>query len=214
MRILDISQTVRSGMPVWPGDPEVLLEPLSVAAGVAVARVSRLSMGTHTGTHVDAPRHVVPVGRTVEAIPLEALVGPVRVIPWECTRPVGAGDLEALDLPCDCTRLIVQFVHGAADAPVGPGFTLDAAEWLVRRGFLLVGTDSASVESCDDAALTVHRLLLQAGVVIVENLRLDAVTPGDYDLVCLPLKLLGADGAPARAILIDRGRVSDGTGGR
>ena len=169
MEIFDISMSIRSGMEVYPGDPEVFLE--RVRSNPAV---SRLDFGVHTGTHVDAPVHFIEGGRGAELLSLDVLIGPCEVV-------VGTGIAE---------RVLIK------DAPA-----LDEglARELVDGGVRLVGVDRLSVG--DEGA---HVTLLGAGLVVVEGLDLSAVEPGPYELYCLPLKLVGSDGAPARAILIRR----------
>ena len=169
MEIFDISVPVRSGMPVYPGDPEVRLERVQESPAV-----SRLDFGVHTGTHVDAPLHFIEGGAATEELRLDVLVGPCEVV-------AGRGSAE---------RVLIK---GAS--------TLDrsGAQALVDAGVRLVGVDHMSVG--DEEA---HEVLLGAGVVVVEGLDLSAVEPGSYELYCLPLKLVGSDGAPARAILVRR----------
>jgi arylformamidase len=167
VEIIDVSVPVRSGMPVYPGDPEVRLELVSLSPAV-----SRLDFGVHTGTHVDAPLHFIEGADAAEQLPLDVLVGPCEVV-------AGQGFAE---------RVLIK------DAPELDGA---AAQALVDRGIRLVGVDRMSVGD-EDA----HRVLLGAGVVVVEGLELGAVEPGTYELYCLPLKLVGSDGAPARAILV------------
>jgi arylformamidase len=167
VEIIDVSMPVRSGMPVYPGDPEVRLERVSSSPAV-----SRLDFGVHTGTHVDAPLHFIEGAAAAERLPLEVLVG-------QCEVVAGEGIAE---------RVLVK------DAPELDGA---AAQALVDHHVRLVGVDRMSVGD-EDA----HRVLLGAGVVVVEGLKLTAVEPGTYELYCLPLKLVGSDGAPARAILV------------
>lgn len=167
VEIIDISIPVRSGMPVYPGDPEVRLERVSESPAI-----SRLDFGVHSGTHVDAPVHFIPGGAGTEELPLEVLVGPCKVVS-------GSGIAERV-LIKDCDPLDKA-----------------SAQALVDGGVRLVGVDRMSVGDHD-----VHNVLLGAGVVVVEGLDLGRVEPGSYELYCLPLKLVGSDGAPARAILV------------
>jgi len=192
--IIDISLPIGPDTPVWPGDPPVVVEPVARIGDGDPADVSRLSCGTHTGTHVDPPAHFVSGGATVDALPLEVLVGPAVVAAFP-VGPINAAALEAGALTEGCTRLLLR--TGAATGSV----TADGARWLVERGVRLVGADTLSIEPETDS-YPVHRTLLEAGVVIVEGLDLRAVTPGPYRLVCLPLRIAGGDGAPARVVLI------------
>lgn len=175
---IDISTPIRSGMPHWPGDPDVRVELLtSIKDGGA--NVTALSMCAHTGTHMDAPRHYIPGGAGIDEMPLDAAVGAARVT---------AG------LPAECRRGERILVKGAV-------LTLEAAERFARGGVRLIGVDSLSVGPGGETGDRIHRALLAAGVWLLEGLNLDAVEPGDYELLCLPLRVAGADGAPARAML-------------
>jgi arylformamidase len=210
LRIHDVSLGISEGIVSWPGDPSVTIERVSSLEAGDSANVSRLTLGTHTGTHVDAPAHLFPGTRTLDSLPLEALVGQARVAHLVGATDITAADLEALDLPQDCRRLLLRTQNsdtGLAREPVlrrdYVALTPDAARWLVQRHLLLVGLDVLSVDAYAEGAGPVHRALLRAGIIIVEGLELSQVAPGDYELVCLPLKVVGGDGAPARAILID-----------
>ena len=176
MPIWDITRVLGPRTQVWPGDAPVELE-RSTEGG---ANVTRLSCSAHAGTHVDAPGHFYDGGRGVDELPLEILVGPCLV-----------ADLDP-DLAFTAERVLYRS-RGARLDEAG-------ARRLLASGVRLVGIDCDSIEA-DTPDYPVHRLLLGAGVVIVENLDLDGVRPGEYELVCLPLRLEGADGAPARVIL-------------
>ena len=208
MKIYDISLALSPLLPVWPGDPAFELERVQSMEAGAHNNVSRMDMGVHTGTHVDAPFHFIQDGRTVESLSLEILIGPALVvrIPDEVTR-ITAEVLEQAQLPPGVERLLFRTSNsglwGGAVKEFHTGFAaipVDGAEWLVRYGARLVGVDYLSVSPYQNSIPT-HRTLLQAGVVIVEGLDLSAVAAGKYNLYCLPLKLVGSDGAPARAIL-------------
>jgi arylformamidase len=197
--IIDISMPITSETPVWPGDPPVLIEPVARIAAGDPADVSRLTLGTHTGTHVDPPAHFLPGGVTVDALPLDVLVGPAVVADVAVPGPVDAGVLDALAVPTGTTRLLLRTGRAAG------AVTADGARWLVERGVHLVGADTLSIEPATDhpeERYPVHRILLGAGVIIVEGLDLSAVAPGPYELVCLPLRIAGGDGAPARVVLV------------
>lgn len=199
-QLIDITQPVRPGMAVWPGDPEVEFTPaLEVAAGDGV-NVTRLSLGSHTGTHVDAPAHLWPGAAAADDLPLASLIGPCRVADVLGKADITAADLDRLRLPHSTARLLLRTRSGPAGGPVG--LRPDAARWLVDHGIILVGIDGPSVERPDPSgALPVHRALLSAGVVTLEGVDLCNATPGDAWLICLPMRLAGADGAPARAVL-------------
>jgi arylformamidase len=154
---------------------------------------------------VDAPRHLIPDGAGVDALPLDVLCGPVWVADVEPTRGVSEADVDALPGP-DLPRVLWRtgayraWQSGRFD-PAFPALTVAAARRLVDRGVRLVGLDSPSVDPCDADDLPAHCALLEAGVVLLENVNLAPVTAGRYELVALPLKLEDADGAPARVIL-------------
>jgi arylformamidase len=192
--IIDISLPIGPDTPVWPGDPPVLVEPVARVDAGDPADVSRLTLGTHTGTHVDPPAHFVPGAATVDVLPLDVLVGPAVVAQFTA-GPIDRAALESLALPEGSTRLLLK-TGGDAGA-----LTADGARWLVERGVRLAGADTLSIEPASDR-YPVHQILLGAGVVIVEGLDLADAAAGSYQLVCLPLRIVGGDGAPARAVLI------------
>jgi len=211
MKIFDISLTISPEMPVWPGDPAVALELVESMDEGAHANVSQLSTGVHVGTHVDAPHHFLNNGRTVEQLPLEVLTGPCYVVQLpDGVDAITAEALEGMSLPTDTIRILFGTSNSRfwsrGELEFQEDFvavTEDGAEWLVEHGFQLVGVDYLSVAPYGESTPT-HQVLLQAGMVVVEGLDLSAVPRGFYDLYCLPLKLLGAEGAPARTILVRR----------
>jgi arylformamidase len=172
------------------------------------ATVSQLSMGAHTGTHVDAPCHFVRGGSGVDALDLQALVGPCLVVHTGDAGALSAGVLEALSIPSGTERLLFRTRNSDRDTHDGQAFdenytalTKDAARWLAARGVRLVGIDALSIAPFEDTGPT-HQILLEAGVIVLEGLDLGEVEAGHYQLVCLPLKIVGGDGSPARAVLI------------
>jgi len=207
-RIIDLSPTISPELPVWPGDPHVTLRhPYHLDHGDAFT-LTELTMSAHTGTHVDAPAHYLPAGAGVDALPLAALVGPALVVDTGDAASITANVLDGLNIPSGTTRLLFRTQNSACSLMASPDFhedfvaiAADGAEWLVGRAIQLVGMDYYSVAPYDALALT-HQHLLRAGVVIVEGLNMMTVAPGEYQFICLPLKLKDADGAPARAILI------------
>jgi arylformamidase len=204
--IIDISRPIGPDTPVWPGDPPVVVEPVARVGAGDPADVSRLVLGTHTGTHVDPPAHFLPGGVTVDALPLDVLVGPAVVADLTAGGPIDAAALESLALPSGTSRLLLKTREGSAAGATAGDVTPDGARWLVERGVRLVGADTLSIEPAGagvpEDAYPVHRILLGAGVVIVEGLDLSGAPAGSYELVCLPLRIAGGDGAPARAVLI------------
>lgn len=211
MRIYDISLPLSPDLPVWPGDPPFDLHLLESMEQGAHANVSGLSSGVHIGTHVDAPHHFLNDGRTVEQLPLDVLVGPCYVaqLPDQIDE-LNAEVLEGIPVAEGVTRVLFGtsnshwWARGEREFQTGfVALSEDGAEWLVKRNIRLVGIDYLSIAPYGDSVPT-HSVLLKAGVVIVEGLDLSAVPRGFYDLYCLPLKLVGSDGAPARAILVGR----------
>jgi arylformamidase len=198
VQILDVSVPLRPGMPIRPGDPELEVGLADAIADGADANVTRLALGAHTGTHVDAPVHFLEGAAGVEELPLDALVGPCVVVEAD---DVG-GELPAAAVPSGAERVLFRtrnselwerdgFVDGSVCRSAA------AAEEVVRRGIRLVGIDYLTIGGAE-----AHRILLAAGVVPLEALDLRDVEPGPYTIVCLPLKIVGADGAPARTVLL------------
>ena len=209
MKIHDISIPISPTMPTYPGDPTVTIDHVLQIAKGDNANVSRLSFGNHTGTHLDPPVHFIPGGKTVDQLDLNTLYGPAQVVDMtHVERAITARDLERINLPKRAVRILFRTRN--SDLWQRPGFqknfvafTGDAAEWLVQRGVKLVGIDYLSAELYDATEPRAHRTLLGAGVIIVEGLNLQAITPGNYMLACLPIKIQDGDGAPVRAILIE-----------
>ena len=210
MRIYDISLAITPTMPVWPGDPPVQLELVHRIADGANANASRLACGVHTGTHVDAPFHFIEGAGTVEAMPLEILSGPAYVADLSSADVIDVPALRRARIPPRTRRVLFKTRNSrlweSADRTFHRDFVAvnaEGASWLVERGVKLVGVDYLSVAPFGNSRPT-HRTLLEAEVVIIEGLNLAAVRRGRYTLHCLPLKLAGSDGAPARAILVSR----------
>jgi arylformamidase len=210
MKFLDISLPVSPDLPVWPGDPPIILQRYrSIAKGNA-SNDSKLACSVHAGTHVDAPAHFLEKGATVEQLPLDTLIGPALVAELPEMDVITPDILKALAIPPETTRLLFKTKNSDLWAKPNPQFNPDyvalsaeAARWIVRRGFRLVGIDYLSIQKFDDPEPFTHSILLDAGMVIVEGLNLQNIKPGSYQLVCLPLKLSGSDGAPARVVLIE-----------
>lgn len=209
MKIHDISVPISATMPTYPGDPPVSIEPASQIAKGAVANISRLSFGDHTGTHLDPPIHFVPGGKTVDQLDLNTLYGAARVVDLtDVEKAISARDFERVKLPSGTVRILCKTRN--SDLWDRPGFQKDfvafgwdAAQWLVDHGVKLVGIDYLSAEVFDTSEPNTHRILLGAGIIIVEGLYLKNVSPGNYTLACLPLKIKDGDGGPARAVLIE-----------
>ncbi len=212
-RWFDISMPLSSGMPAFPEDPVFSSEPdRRIAAGDAY-NLSRLALGSHTGTHLDPPRHFFERGAAADALDLHVLNGGCEVVDAGAAEgPLGPGDLAAI--PPGTTRVLVRTANSSRWAqrlsffPDYVALGLEGARFLHERGVRLVGIDSLSIESDPSGTFPVHRELLGHGTIILEGLLLDRVPPGAYELVCLPLLLREGDGAPARAILRPRGTGS------
>ncbi len=196
---------IKNGMLIYPGDPGVEITREKTIGAGSSANVSGYCMGSHTGTHIDPPFHFFPDGKTADLLPLDALIGPARVI--EAPGAEIDGNFLAGALTGGAVRVL--FKTGNSRFCEAPDFhkdfahlTPDGAEYLARLGVRLVGIDYLSIEKFHSADHAVHRLFLGNGVVVVEGLNLSDVEPGDYTLACLPLKVIGGDGAPARAVLI------------
>ena len=209
MNVYDISVPLRPNMPTYEGEPGPALEFRKLLSKGDSSTVSVLSLGSHTGTHVDAPAHFIDGADSIERLPLDALVGPVYVADFGGDTHITAADLESLAIPGDCQRLLFKTRNGPFwdDPEFHSDFIAlapDAATKLVERGIRLVGIDYLSIERFHARPHEVHTTLLAGGVVILEGLDLRRVTPGSYFLVCAPLNVVGAEAAPARAFLIDQ----------
>jgi arylformamidase len=204
-KLLDVSVPLVAGMPAYPGNPEFELQPVKRIADGGSSNVSRLVMGTHTGTHVDAPKHFIDDGLTVDGLPLDLLIGRARVVEIAKRGGIGAEDLAAAGLREDL-RVLLKTSNSALWN--GGGFhqdytyvTEEGARYLVGQGVKVIGVDYLSVEQYKKAGGPAHRALLSQGVVIIEGLNLSEAEPGMYEMYCLPLRVAGGDGAPARVIL-------------
>jgi len=213
MKIHDVTLTLREGMTTWGNEPGPELRPLRRIAKGDSANVSTLTLGDHTGTHVDPPLHFIEGGAPVDTLPLDALIGPCVVLAYDGTTSITGDWLARAGLPADARRILFKTRNSRLWADPLHEFTRDivavgasAAKWCVDRGMRLVGIDYLTIEpqGPEKAGYPTHHTLLGAGVVIVEGLDLRGVTPGTYDLVCAPLKIAGGDGAPARVFLIER----------
>lgn len=204
-KLLDVSVPLTAGMPAYPGNPDFELQPVKRIAEGSSSNVSRLVMGTHTGTHVDAPRHFIEDGAGVDALSLDLLIGRARVVDIPKRGGIGVEELAAIGLREDI-RLLIKTPNSALWN--GEGFhqdytyvTEEGAKYLVGQGVKVVGVDYLSVEQFKKAGAPAHRALLSQGVVIIEGLNLSEAEPGMYEMYCLPLRVAGGDGAPARVVL-------------
>jgi arylformamidase len=203
-RIYDVTVPISPNLPVWRGDPKVRLERSRFVDGDNVVHTLRMRLGNHTGTHVDAPRHMLDDGETLDRIPIERWLGPARVVAIDAPA-IGPAELAAVDLEgVDKVLFKTRNAGKLHDPEFDPDFVAlepDGAEYLVARGVRLVGIDYLGIEAFASPDFATHHILLGAGVLIIEGLDLAAVPPGDYELLCLPLLIEAGDGAPARVIL-------------
>ena len=200
-------------MTTWGDEPGLTITPLRRIARGDNANVSLVSLGDHTGTHVDPPIHFIEGGAAADALPLDALLGPCTVVHYDGTGDVSGEWLERAKLPANTTRLLIRTTNSELWNDPSHRYTRDfvavnagAARWCVAHGVRLVGVDYLTIEpqGPEKAGYPTHKTLLGAGVVIIEGLDLRAIGPGTYELVCAPLKIGGGDGAPARVFLIER----------
>jgi arylformamidase len=213
VKIHDVSLVIRPDMVTWPGEPPPKIEPLKRIANGDSNNVSIVTLGDHTGTHVDPPLHFIEGGNTGDKLPLEALIGPCTVVAFDGPGHVSGEWLERARLPKDTERILFKTPNsdrwGRPNAPFTRDFTTinaSAARWCVDHGVKLVGVDYLSIEpqGPEKEGYPVHKTLLGANVVVIEGLDLRGIAPGQYDLVCAPIKLLNGDGAPARVFLLER----------
>jgi arylformamidase len=203
---IDISVPVREGMPLWPGDPGLHFERVMDQNNGDVCTLTRAGMSAHTGTHMDAPLHFVRNSPTIEPMPIDATVGPARVIRIEHATAIQRGEIEPYAIQPG-ERILFRTGNSDRDwgnLPFNEDFIYiahDAAAYLAECGVRSVGVDYLSVGGFRQDSVETHVALLGKGIWVMEGLVLGCVEPGNYELVCLPLKWVGAEGAPARAIL-------------
>jgi arylformamidase len=204
---IDVSVTIRDGMPHWPDNPPIVVERVFDLAHGSPATVSKISLGVHTGTHMDAPSHFLAGALGIDRMPLDATIGRARVIRIKDPKLVRVRELEKHKIRrgerillrtrnsprvWETDQFVEDFVH----------LTAESAQWLAERGVRTLGVDYLSVGGfLDNSGESVHHALLNAGIWIIEGLDLSRVPEGPCELICLPLKLLDGDGAPARAIV-------------
>ena len=206
--IIDVSRPIYTGMPIYPRNPPVEVSPARSIARGDSSNVSALALGSHTGTHVDAPLHMAEGAVGVDELPLDPFIGPAIVVRIaDEVRAIGAREIAALDFG-DRRRVLFRTRNSARFAETGrfeEDFTYLAPEGaaaLVARGVITVGVDALSVEQYHAGHHRAHDTLLQNGVAVIEGLALEQVEPGDCELICLPLRIRHGDGAPARVVLV------------
>ena len=203
---IDISVPLYTGMAHWPDNPPVRIERMMDLARGDAANVSKIELGAHTGTHMDAPRHFLADGAGIDEMPFDATIGSARVIRIEHPQAIFPEELEAHHLQAgdrvlfrtqnsercwNTDQFIEDFVYISAAA----------AQFLADRQVRTIGVDYLSVGGYVHDGVATHQILLSAGIWLIEGLNLSAVQAGTYELICLPLRIAGADGALARAIL-------------
>ena len=203
---MDVSLPLRDGMVHWPGDtPFERRMNMEIANGDLV-NLSHITTSVHLGTHMDAPLHFIANAKSIDSMPLSATIGPARVIGIENTEAITVSELQPHKIAQGERILFRTANSGRAWKTdvfqedyiyVNP----EAAEYLAGIGIQTVGVDYLSVGGFHIGNAGTHRALLDAGIWVIEGLNLEHAEPGDYELICLPLKLVGADGAPARAVL-------------
>jgi arylformamidase len=205
MQLIDVTVPLGPDLPVYPGNTPFSLQADQRMALGANSNVSSLHMSVHTGTHVDAPRHSFDDGASVEALALDLLIGPARVVEVYPATAIEPEDLIPLELSGE-TRVLIktrnsEYWTSSEFRADYVGVSEAAAHYLIGRGVKLVGVDYLSVERFKTPGRPAHRILLGQGTIVVEGLNLKGVAPGHYELFCLPLPIPGADGAPARVLL-------------
>ena len=205
--LYDVSLPIHTGGAIYPGNPPIAVTSFSSMARGDSSDVSLISFGSHTATHVDAPSHMEPGGPTLDAVPLSALLGPAIVVHIaDDVRAVGERELRAANLG-DHVRVLLRTRNSARFAETNlfeTDYTFlapDGADYLVSRSTVCVGIDALSIEQFHSGHHRTHHALLRRGIAIIEGLALAAVPAGEYELLCLPLRISGVDGAPARVVL-------------
>lgn len=202
----DVSVPLRDGMIHWPGDPECHIKRVVSMDEGAVCNLTHLSLSAHTGTHMDAPRHFVADGSTMEQMPLEAVIGRCRVFEFDCEDQITADDLKKIKL-MPGQRVLFKtrnstFSWGLKEFDKHfVSIRQDAAQYLVEQKVMTVGVDYLSIGGYEKDGVATHQIMLGAGMWVIEGLNLADIKPGYYELICLPLKIEGADGAPCRVVL-------------
>jgi len=195
MRIYDVTKDLSESSDLYPGDPPTVFHRISDIELHDSFTLTSFSMGAHAGTHIDAPSHLIRGGITIDEIPLSTLIGPVLVL--SVTNTVDIQSLMPLN-DYNIPRVLLKTQE--ADGYL----TADVAEWVTKQGVKLIGVDAVSIDPPGEKSLIAHHILLGAGVIIVEGLDLTKIHSGLYNLFCLPLKLKGLEGAPARVVLTDK----------
>lgn len=197
---------LRDGMAHWPGDPECHIKRVNRMEDGAVCNLTHISMSAHTGTHMDAPRHFIADGLTMEQMPLEAVMGRCRVFELDCEGQITADDLRKLKF-VPRQRVLFKTRNSTRSWAMKEfdkdfiSIRKDAAQYLVEMGVVTVGVDYLSIGGYGKDVVETHQIMLGAGIWVIEGLDLSGIKDGYYEMICLPLKIEGADGAPCRVVL-------------
>ena len=212
MKIYDISVPIQPGMPIWPGDPPVILEKISKITEGENANITQIQMCVHTGTHIDAPNHFFADGKTLDQLSPKSFFGEVLVIEIGEEVDLISAQVLASHSQVDKLKLSDRVLFKTRNSKLWQlhphsfqrnyvGLDASAAEFLAELNFNLIGLDYLSIASYDDT-LRPHQILLSQDIILLEGLNLTDVTPGQYQLCCAPLLIAGCEGAPARAFLL------------
>ena len=203
---IDISLTIYPGMPYWPDNPAIIVEPSQCLAHGDVCNVSKMTIGTHTGTHVDGINHFIKGGIGIDQMPLDATIGKARVIEIKDPRQITVAEIEPYDIQ-EGERVLFKTQNSNNALKSGTfvedfvHISTDAARYLAEKKVRTVGVDYLSVGGYEGNVIEVHHALLGSGIWAIEGLDLSQVEPGEYELICLPIKLKDGDGGLSRAIL-------------
>lgn len=205
MKLIDVTVPLDTNLPNYPGNTPFTLEAIKRLARGDSSNVSSLHMSAHAGTHVDAPRHFFDQGAGTDRLPLEMLLGRTRVIEVTSRHGIGADELADVDLSED-VRVLIKTANSRLWGnpefrPEYVGITESGARYLIEQGIKVLGVDYLSVEEFKKPGAPAHHVLLGGGTIVIEGLNLRDVEPGIYEMLCLPLRIVGADGAPARVVL-------------
>lgn len=202
----DVSVPLRDGMVHWPGDPECHIKRVNRMEEGSVCNLTHISLSAHTGTHMDAPRHFIADGITMEQMPFEAVIGRCRVFELDCEDQITADDLKKLRL-APRQRVLFKTRNSTRSWATNEfdkdfvSIRQDAAQYLVEQEVMTVGVDYLSIGGFNKDGVETHQIMLGAGIWVIEGLNLAEISDGYYELICLPIKLEGADGAPCRVVL-------------
>ncbi len=206
---IDVTAPMKDGMVYWPGDPACIIKRVVRMEDGAPCNLTHLSMSAHTGTHMDSMRHFVKNGKTMEQMPLDAVIGVCRVIKINAKDQITPAHLRNLRLRKG-ERVIFKTSNTTKSWKTDTfdknfvSIRQDAGQFLADRGVMTVGVDYLSIGGWEKDGVEVHQVMLGAGIWVIEGLDLSKIKPGSYDMICLPLKIVGSDGAPARALLRPR----------